>query len=137
MQYKYTWDINGKQFSKWDWLALASPRLQQGSEPQEATTYRAMRAWEKHLQTGTIVLSDKEETSFWETKSNQIGESILSQQKGKESIGLFIGCTHCHNIHVTEGDGFPSMHISGEFFTQASKQCISIFNRRNLIVNES
>ncbi len=136
MIYKYTWDVNGKQFSKWDWFALASPRFQQGSEPQEATTYRVMNAWEKHLQTGTIVLTDKEETSFWEAKSNQINESILSQQKGKDSICLFIGCTHCHNIHVTEGDGFPSMHINLENFTKATKQCIQSFNRRKLICND-
>ncbi len=132
MTYKYAWDISGKPFSKWDWLALANPRFQQIDEPQEATIYRVMQAWEMHLQNGTIVLSEELNTNFWEAKSTFLNESILAQQKGKEAPSFLIGCTYCHNVHITEGDGFPSMHLGNK----ASKECVQHFNRRELVCNE-
>lgn len=133
MQYKYAWDENGKKFSKWEWIAVASPHLQENNAPEEASILRTLEMWEKHLRTSTIVLSDAESPNFWEAKSLSISQSILDQNKGKEPCDFLIGCTYCHHIHVTEADGFPSSHFQNNLIHKASKECIVTFNKRIII----
>jgi len=131
MKYKYSWNLQSEPFSKEEWLHISTK-----NDPDEANIYIHMNIWQNHLQNGTIVLSDTEEISFWEVKSASLDESILRQQKGKDSPGLLIGCTYCHHLHITEGDGFPSMHLSNDHFVKATKECIQNFNRRQLVSNE-
>jgi hypothetical protein len=131
MKYKYAHNFAGIEFTKEEWLHISTK-----NDPDETNIHIHINMWQNHLQNGTIVLSDVEEISFWDIKSLALDESILRQQKGKDSPGLLIGCTYCHNLHVTEGDGFPSMHLNGDHFAKATKECIQHFNRRQLVYNE-
>jgi hypothetical protein len=131
-EYKYKWDNGGKTFVKNEWISIALPQMSQKNGPEASHIHFLIDLWQKHLQTGTIVLSSIEDENFWESLSTSLDLSIKEQQKGKPSIDVYLGCIYCNEIHICEGDGIPSMTISNNICEQATKQCVQSFSRRSL-----
>ncbi len=131
-KYKYKWDKNGKIFVKNEWISIVLPQMSEKNGPEESHIHFLIDLWQKHLKTGTIVLSEIEDENFWQNLKNSIDLSIKEQQKGKSSIDVFLGCIYCHEIHVCEGDGLPSSTISNNICEKASKPCVQSFSRRQL-----